>query len=504
MKNVKRILSMLLVSIMVLTMALPSFAADVKMLGKGQEFVGFKVLDVKDYDPSDPTKVIYQINPKYEDVLKTVTGKTTEAEILKYIETADAAQFAKDLKAAIVTAGLTKDATSTAVGDDQVFVGLEKGFWLFEETLALDEYDEISSLMTATVLDENIEVKKKDNQVEHKKEIIETNDSTGYVSDWQGAADYDNAIGPNGERIGDDVPFRLTGVVSKEYQKFEPAYYFRFEDQMEAGLTLNRDSIRVYNGNVLINRNQYELNMTDHTFDVTFTNLKNTLDSQGNPVPEGGTIYVEFTAKLNENAVIGMPGNANESRLVYSNNPNTEDHGETPWDIVVVFTYEVVVNKVDEQGQPLPAAGFTLYKWDAAANDWVACGPEQQGAALSTFNWDRIDAGKYKLVETTPIPGYNTIDPIEFEVIATYKQVKDNYGERIILDNLEISPADAFDNIVHTPIQINNGTITADVENTSGVKLPETGGMGTTIFYIVGALLMLGAGVVLVTRRRVR
>ena len=507
MKNVKRILSMLLVSVMVLTLALPAFAADVKMLGKGQEFVGYKVLNVKDYDPNDPTKVIYELNPKYEDVLKSVTGKTTEKEILEYIEAADPRAFADALYDAIKTANLTADATSVTVGEDQVFQNLDKGFWLFEETTALDEYDEISSYMTTTVLDEDVEVTAKDNQVEHKKEIIETNDSTGYESDWQGAADYDVAVGPNGEKVGDVIPFRLTGVVSKDYQKFDP-YYFCFQDMMEEGLTLNRDSIKVYNGTTLINSDQYNLSIADdQNFKVTFANLNNTLDSQNNPIPQGGTIYVEFTATLNENSVIGMPGNANLSRLIYSNNPNTDDYGETPWDIVVVFTYDLTVNKVDEAGEDLPGAGFTLYKWinsdpaDQTQGDWVAVGPEQKGDAQTQFNWPRIDAGKYKLVETTPIPGYNTIDPIEFTVIADYKQVKDTYGERIVLDDLRVDPADALTNIIITP---DAGAIEGDVINESGVKLPETGGMGTTLFYIIGAALMIGAGVVLVARRRVK
>lgn len=84
-------------------------------------------------------------------------------------------------------------------------------------------------------------------------------------------------------------------------------------------------------------------------------------------VSGGSKIRVEYTSKLNEKAKIGKEGNVNSASLEFSNNPNQEqggtpDTGNTPWDNVIVFTYKVVVNKIDSSKKPLAGAAFELSK----------------------------------------------------------------------------------------------------------------------------------------------
>ena len=234
-------------------------------------------------------------------------------------------------------------------------------------------------------------------------------------------------------------------------------------------------------------------------------------------------ITVEYTATLNENAVLGSAGNPNVVYLEYSNNPNwdvsfdengkpenpgedgkdndgdgeideedekKEPTGETPEDKVIVFTYKLTVNKVDEQKNPLAGAGFTLYKKNAAG-EYVQVGEELFGAELTTFEWKGLDDGDYKLEETTTPAGYNTIAPIEFTITAEHDLESDD-PQLIVLDG-----GDLFTGEVDT-----DDILSADVENKSGITLPETGGIGTTIFYVLGGLLVLGAVVLLITKKR--
>ena len=201
------------------------------------------------------------------------------------------------------------------------------------------------------------------------------------------------------------------------------------------------------------------------------------------------------------------------SSLTYTNNPNDEqagENGETPKDVVIVFTYQTIVNKVtknpaydaskdtgktgtDSDGNtefiPLKGAGFTLYKKNASGA-YEAVGSELKGEDMTTFTWSGLDDGDYKLVETTTPSGYNTIPDIEFTITATHDVSSDNPTL------ISLSGGDKFTGVIST------GVVSANIENQSGAQLPSTGGIGTTIFYVLGSVLVIGAAVLLVTKKR--
>ena len=180
---------------------------------------------------------------------------------------------------------------------------------------------------------------------------------------------------------------------------------------------------------------------------------------------------------------------------------------ETPDDTVIVFTYELLVDKVDEEGAPLAGAAFTLYKQEADADsennaaatacdiegytDYYSVAEYTADGVDTTFTFQGLDDGNYLLVETTTPEGYNSIDPIEFKVTAGHQTTSDDPQLESITINNTAFAGDAA-----------TGQITTDVVNESGVELPETGGIGTTIFYVLGAVLVIGAGVLLVTKKR--
>ena len=323
-------------------------------------------------------------------------------------------------------------------------------------------------------------------QVTSEKKVKDINDSTGVGSDWQDSADYD---------IGDKVPFQLKGTVAADYDKYT-VYKFVFHDTESAGLTFDKDSVVVKVDNTVIDSGYTVVTegLNDGcTFEIQFTDLK-TIDS----VEAGSVITVDYKSTLNENAVIGSTGNTNKMKLEYSNNPNDKQGGttgNTPEDTVVVLSYKTIINKVDGDSKSLTGAAFKLEKLikgaDEAADTWTLVKKYTVDAdnPASTFEFTGLDDGTYKLTETVTPAGYNTIDPISFEITAS-----DN--------GTVITGLDGDNNTITFAKNLEAGSLSANVVNKAGSILPSTGGMGTTLLYIIGAILVVGAGVLLVARRR--
>lgn len=496
----KKVAVALLAMFMVLAMAVPAMAVDITIDDgdvTGAEYAAYKLLNVTyskgtAEDGSDD-KYSYTLNDKYTGILKSVTGKQTEDEIVGYISSLnnDAVRtFADSVYDAIkADETIAPDYTSA----DGKFTGVDKGYYLIVETktgtIAGGASDTYSLHMLDTANQDELEVKTKESVPTVEKKVQEKNDSTGETS-WGDSADHD---------MGDVINYQITGTVSSQYENYK-SYYYSFADTMADGLTLNKASIKITIGDTDVTE-QFAIVTEDHKFTAT-ANLK---ELTGVTITGKTSIIVTYTATLNENAVVGEAGNENRVYLEYENNPyhagdgdpetpdEPDEPGKTPEDVNVVFTYTVTVNKVDAETKPLEGAGFTLYKWDASQNDWVAVGEEIKN--VTTFKFERLDEGKYKLVETTVPDGYNKADEIEFEIVSTLDGTE--------LKKLEVRDSAGKESNAFT-VDMTNGNISTDVVNTSGTRLPETGGMGTTMFYALGGLLVVGAAVVLVARRRRR
>lgn len=325
-------------------------------------------------------------------------------------------------------------------------------------------------------------------KVTFEKKVQDTNDTTGETSGWQDSADYD---------IGDSVPFQLTGTVADDFKQYTSAYYFAFHDKMDESLDFEQNSVEVYVGSTLIT-DGYTLNYTPHTFDLEFDDLRNVAG-----VTAGSKITVEFKATLNASAKLGNQGNVNEAQLEYSNNPYSEQRGTTNWDSVIVFTYQVVVNKYANkvaEGNLKAGAAFKLEK--LVGETWTLVKEFQADENTSTFTFKGLDDGKYRLTETVTPSGFNTIDPIEFTVTADHKVTWEGEARTTILTSLNGAPTEA--GLIEFTPNVESGTLTTNVVNKSGSTLPETGGMGTTLFYVLGGVLVLAAVVLLVTKKRMR
>lgn len=324
-----------------------------------------------------------------------------------------------------------------------------------------------------------------------QKKVQDTNDTTGATSGWQDSADYD---------VNDKVPFQLKATLPKNYTDYK-TYYLAFHDVEETGLSFNVDSVKVAVDGVAVDASKYMVKtagFTDGcTFEVVFTDLKTAVAAAKND----SVITVDYTSTLTEQAVLYM----NKAKLQFSNNPNSEQGGEstptgeTPWDNVIVFTYKVVVNKVNENKKPLEGAAFKLEK---KLKDGSTKPVKEFTAGKDTsFTFSGLDDGDYVLTETTTPAGYNTIKPITFTVTADHK-VEWTTGERT--DVLTSLNGKAVSGEITLTADKAAGSLTTDVVNKKGSNLPSTGGMGTVLLYVAGiaVFVLAGATLVMALRRR--
>lgn len=409
-------------------------------------------------------------------------------------ELGDAKEKAKTLNdsnskefAYTVSGYLTTPAASANTQDtsgNYVISGLEPGYYLVKDKGPITGQDSYTKFILQVVGDKTVAVK---TQVpESFKKVKDKNDTTGTTTDWQDSADWD---------IGDKVPFQLTGTVASDYKEYKAAYQLVFHDTLSAGLTFDENSVKVYtnNSDTPIAADQYTVTYpaTDgHTFDVTIKDVK-ALDGTVTK------IRVEYEATLNEHAVIGSEGNPNKMYMDFSNNPNSTQGGEkgtTPEDKVIVFTYKAIVNKKDSANNPLTGAEFTLYKKVNGNYEPVTkvLATENEG---TTFTFTGLDDGEYKLEETKTPENYNTMDPIEFKIEATHDELNDDPKLNTLTGN-KLSGEVLF---TTNPAE---GTLETDVINYKGSELPETGGMGTTVLYAAGTLMILAAAAFLVMKKK--
>lgn len=324
-----------------------------------------------------------------------------------------------------------------------------------------------------------------------QKKVKETNDSTGETTDWQDAADYD---------INDTVPFQLKATLPKHIADYDH-YYVEFTDTLSAGLTFDKITLVKADGKTL-SEGEYQVTTTENqdgttTLSVVITDVK----AVNKKINKDDLVIVEYNATLNDKAVLGSAGNPNSVELTYSNNPNATgdgtskpaDTGKTPKDTVKVFSYQTIINKLNENKEALKGAGFTLSKKDKAGN-WNTVKALAAGEA-TTFEFKGLDAGNYKLEESTTPDGYNRIKPIEFTINATY----DTDSADPQLTKLS---GDVTSGVAKFDANKADGSLKADIVNRKGSLLPSTGGMGTTILYVIGSILVLVAAVLLITKKR--
>lgn len=332
--------------------------------------------------------------------------------------------------------------------------------------------------------------------------------------------------------IGENVPFELISTMPSTYDDYT-SYFYQFTDTLATNFKLNTDSIAVKVVNsaddvttlTAGDDGDYTVSSQDASgkFTITINDTKKIT-----AITKNSTIVVDYTAQLNSGAVIGLDGQENKVDLTYSNNPNytgdgastpNEDKGKTPEDKVIVFTYELDVTKYlgDEHTLANDAdgtkAGFKLgnangTKWatvdeNLRITDWVddvAAATEVTTDATGIFKFIGLDDGTYTLRETTTPTGYNTMADLALTIGATTANDQDWAGTA----SDALSAIKLTINKVDIAGDTNTGIVATKITNQKGSTLPSTGGIGTTMFYVGGGVLVAGAGVLLITKKRAK
>ena len=461
------------------------------------------------------------------------TSCTTAADVANVIstnyatDTAFATAFAK-LTAAHVNSTFAISGTPTGTGPyTYQITSLDDGYYFVTEASFSGTVDNAYTKYILQVVD-NVTVTAKTDKPAIALKVKENNDAT-YQNTWNDAADYNKS---------NSVPYRIVSIVPD--MTYFDTYYYQITDTISSGSTFDASSAKVYyvpSGSDMYTvetasgtgaggtqlTSGFTVSSTGTGFTVTFNDLSATTNV---PALGGGYIVVEYTATLNSSAVVGNPGNPSEVYLTYSNNPNNADGtgtGVTPKDEVVVYTFTLPMNKVNNDATPLALTGATFAIFTSQTDATTAAADPLTAANFATaltfsgsagsytratsggytladdgsgaYSISGLDQGTYYLVEIAAPAGYNRVaTPVTVVIDSSY-----NDGSRSSTYVDGHIPDATNDQL--TGVTVNGGT-QLTVVNQAGVTLPETGGVGTKAFVVGGLALILLALILMIAKKR--
>ena len=511
MKALKKMFALLLALLLTLVPGATVFAAEstytitIENNAAGHTYEAYRIF-AGDLTEKDGKKVLSNIvwGDGVSDAGKAALGDA--AEKAKTITTTEqAAAFAK----AVAPYLNAHTDSGTQVEGKYMISGLAAGYYLVKDKdNTLDSKDDFYTAYIMEVVGD-VTAQPKGDKPELKKEIKHNEKGT-----WE-------VVGDN--QIGDTVEFRTITTIPDTVGYTE--YDYTIHDTMSAGLTSNVKSaadvtVKVNDGAEL-NAAYYTVTANGNSFDLKIDVLKAIADGK---MKSGDSLYTYYSSVLNENAKVYDEGNQdNEAYLEYSNNPNdTTGRGQTEKVKVYDWTFKMAVNKVDEAKKSLTGAKFALSENGAlkvvdmkcddngvptVTDELIGLVKVEDGVYRIATDKDAVstivyvmdagspvikgldDATDYYLYETLAPKGYNLLDkPVQFKITAEYttdgSALLENYP------TVKVGTSEASTNL------------STNVINKEGSTLPSTGGTGTTLFYIIGGILAVAAGVVLITKKR--
>ena len=608
MKKMKKMVAFVIAMVIVVAMALPAMAASIELTQEPADFADSHIYNVYqifmgDIGTDENGKQILQ-NVKYGTNYGD-TGASVPKSVLDAVGT-DARAYAdsilNDLKADPVA--------QLNSGNSFKATGLATGYYLIVDTVdgTLADGDALATYIVQVLDDISINTKK--DVTSSEKKITSDDHPSTEGGDANPGVSADGKV--DNVSIGDTVTFTITSKVPSHATDYD-FYYFIINDTLSEGLTFGSiTSVKVGDtemkklGGEGVSAEQAEYavyteeDAGDHTFEIALLKANTAAFA-------GKTITVTYTATLNEKAVIGGDGNLNTESVTYSNNPNekydgTQDDekpgkpaststvplGETPDSTTQTFTSGIKLQKLDQDGNALSGASFTIegdsinkvvrntetfeaaadgtyYKLKTGAYTTDAPQTEDQmiaapsGATDGYVVWNEGDTEEkitvggtdYRVVRDQETPTHilkkknaelydSTTTMYKKTTTETVEETTEHVSQALAVNPdgtlnfkglgagtytiketvvpagytkaQDVTVVITFDNTTKKFTATVNGTATTadattnlfpvDVVNVAGNVLPTTGGIGTTIFYVVGAILVLGAGILLVTRRR--
>ena len=541
-KVIKKLLAALLAVAMVCAMAIPAFAFESweteEDLNKNHDYIAFQIFKgvISKDNPmlSGVTWGSHITNP--DDFLKKLkdapiigaqfhsidaTDATDAATVQKVLAVIskwhdsddDSIAFARFVCHYLYSNGAAPD--SDIVGGNSSITIPEAGYYLIVDTINFsngDYYHAYNSFLLVNVpqavqTSYNVTINHKVVKPTVEKKVYDNFDNQDGTSTGDFGSSADHAI-------NEKFQFQLIAKLpagrdeGRAYDYYDK-YTVCFNDTLSEGITYDGlDSVVIES-----NGTPYDITNDSSKYDIDISNLKSQnsfvvkIHDVKNCVAnlnDGATITFTYTAHLNDEAYVNTAGgstsNINKVYLTYSNNPKDESSiGKTPESTpVYVYTYQLNNTKHQdtEKGPALEGACFRLYS-DEACTDQSEVqlyqkdgfyypikdvlgkeAVEMKSAANGTFNVKGLDAGTYYLKEITPPDGYSACKVIPVTIKADHSR--------------------------NDQVNLEGSNLTNDIVNikAGGITLPSTGGIGTTLFYVVGGGLMVAAIVLLVTKKR--
>lgn len=537
-KVIKKLLAALLAVAMVCAMAIPAFAFESweteEDLNKNHDYIAFQIFKgvISKNNPTlsdvtwgshitDPAAFLEQlkndstIGAQFHSIDATdATDAATVQKVLAVISQwsdsdDDSIAFARFVCHYLYSNG---DPQSTIVGGGGAIKIPEPGYYLIVDTINFNDGDHYHAYNSFLLVNDtnqgeyNVIINHKVVKPTVEKKVYDNdNNDISSAGGWGSSADH---------AINEPFQFRLIAKLpaskdnGRAYDYYDK-YTVCFNDTLSAGITFdNLDTVKIANvdGDNSKEITNYKFDDTDlheaghpTSFKLSIDDVKTCAAAAGLNLNDGATITVTYTAHLNENAYVNTAGgptdNNNSVFLQYSNNPINTSVGQTPESKVCVYTYQLNNTKYhdeDKPGNELEGAGFRLYSDEACNNEiklkknndgtyspyfGTDAGDEMFSDEHGQFNVKGLDAGTYYLKETNPPTGYIACPMITVTIKANHTK-----------DRVDLSGSNLSTTFVN--------------KKAGGITLPSTGGIGTTIFYVVGGGLMVAAIVLLVTKKR--
>ena len=472
MKHMKRFMALFAALALVLAMAVPAFAdtGNASMSSDGKITVQNTIKD----DTYSIYRIFDLVSFKNDSTGKKWTGFTSTSFTVNkngYIEwkagetETAAAAFAVEAKAYIAShsSTVTPDYTQTASGESVEFDNLPLGYYLVSTS--------VGSLCSLDTTDKTAEIREKNGVPSVDKEIVENG----------------NDVKSNNAGIGDKVNYKVTINVTAGNTS-----NYVLHDTM-TGLDFNND-VKITSAKSGQLTTEYTVKTTGQTDGCTFE-----IVFDDSVLVAGDTLTVEYSGTVNASAVIGGEGNKNESHLQFGdkNTPSSE----TKTYVWKVNVHKYTVEKTGEttSEKALAGAKFVLSRGNESEKEYAVMTGNKVTSWKQEFNnatvlvtdgtndliYEGLDAGNYQLIETEAPTGYNKLkNPIDVVITASNGSATITYRD-----------ADESGYVTATGA-------TVKVLNNAGTTLPTTGGIGTTIFYLIGGGLMVAAAVLLIAKKR--
>ena len=557
MKTIKRISCLLLALALMMALSVTAFAegdtgsitindaTNVSVAGK--TFKAYKILDVKSYTTDTVVYTVPEAMKSFYQTRYKLSGSEADfdAQVVEKIRNEDELfAFAADALAAAKAAGVTPETATAAADAKSVTIdNLPLGYYVVED-------EGTAAPISALILDTtnpDVTLKIKADMPKIDKKIDGAHDTDVSTT---GDVEYNNAA------IGDKVPYKVSSTVPD--MTGYTRYYFVVNDTLSKGLSFNNDVAITVGNKTLVKDTDFTVVSTVNDDGTTSVEIvfKNFIQYK---TQTGADILITYSATVDEDAVIGPAGNPNKVILTYSNNPNVADEGtpgnpdkpttgspvgDTPEKVTRTYVTDLEIIKVDQDGNRLTGAEFKLEGtklntvlvstdvytenengtyWKLKDGSYTTDDPAAEGMDLTKYENTSV---KYtKTVETNTITKAQNVSytgtvgsdgVLRFEGLSageyTITEIKAPDGYNLLKDSIKVTigwtaPASGktectwsytWGNTADT--SSNSNTVT--VKNQAGTELPSTGSIGTTIFYVLGSVLLVGAAVLLITKKR--